>query len=77
MWIKDWPTEEGLYWLYGDIFGMGEKELHFVKAFSSGRPLVPSIVYISEGHFLYMSETKDSLWQKCVPPEIPQNKEDV
>jgi len=72
-WTKDWPNEKGYFWFYGYRYGketLGDKnkpELLLVKV----RKCSNSLVYITNGHFMYKSETEKARFQKAILPKLP------
>lgn len=67
-WQKEWPTEPGKWWFYGQRFGEGpaEHRLVTVQLDGSGHPVVTG-----NGHFWYRSENHAGVWQKANLPVPP------
>ena len=69
-WKTERPTEEGLYWFYGLLYGKtalhedDKPELSLVSA-HEGRN---SLTFVSGSSFLY---DELGLWQECVTPDLP------
>ncbi len=75
MWQDEWPTEKGLWWLYGWCFGKegiredNKPELCLVRV--SGPLGSGGFMYVTNGHFLYKEEGATGKWQKAVIPDLP------
>lgn len=50
IWTPIWPTQPGMYWMYGDRFADGKIDMWFVRVrlVSDGSPM-----YVCEGAFLF------------------------
>lgn len=73
-WTTEWPTEEGLYWFYGWMFGRRlEKspKLDIIKTIRLGSAEKGSMTYISNGSFVYESEGGEGYFQKMTQPVLP------
>jgi hypothetical protein len=79
MWIKEWPTKEGFYWAYGDVFGCREDrfgepyrklELAQVRKISNG------VIHIVSGQFAFPKEAGLVWWSKIDEPVLPQEEEE-
>ena len=75
-WSRKWPTEEGFYWVYGDVFGVGTDretgkpyrrlEMGQCRRISNG------FMHIVGGNFAFKQEAGDLvLWMKMEEPEVP------
>jgi len=68
-WTPDWPTEAGMYWLWGRVWGDKEPRLYHteVNVNNSGHP-----IYVCKGHFLFKGDAKGEVrWLKINPPKTP------
>ncbi len=70
-WTKEWPTERGWYWFYGQtsrILWDMEPRYVPVRVFKdgTGKP-----VYAGGGQFLYKAEGMRGLWTPMVMPTPP------
>lgn len=68
-WQNEWPSETGFWWFYGKTFKSTKIELHFVKVINTAVP--GTLVYITNGHFLYQEEGATGCWTKVQLPELP------
>lgn len=69
-WTKEWPTEEGHYWLY-----YPEKDkLEYVKVRQAGSKPNKFLIYVENGHFLFKEENKNKVmwWIKATLPTLPE-----
>jgi hypothetical protein len=68
-WTTEWPTEEGMYWAYGCLWGDERPRLcHCEVHKGSG----DNSIYVCKGHFLFKRDTTGAVkWQKITPPELP------
>ena len=70
-WTEEWPTEPGKYWFWGQKFrnwsGEYKPGMYLVKV----RQCVNSLVYVTDGHFIYEEEGARGQWQPAVVPEPP------
>ena len=73
IWSKEWPTEPGWYWFYGDPFNKAKHwiRLNTVKIVQTSK----SIALICNGNFMYKQEASDGFWTPIIIPELP--KEDL
>ena len=70
-WTKEWPTERGWYWFYGQtskiVWDMMPEYLPVqVRKDGANRPF-----YVGGGRFLYKGEGARGLWTRMVTPEPP------
>lgn len=75
MWQDEWPTESGMWWLYGWCWhkpGIREKpeppELHLVRVHKTQT----GVIYITGGHFLYKEEGAEGKWLRAKLPALPK-----
>jgi hypothetical protein len=73
-WTKEWPTKPGHYWFYGYRFGNDdgkeEKKFYLVEVWLCGKK---DLAHVGNGHFWYVSEGHDGLWQPVkfpIPPKF-------
>ncbi len=74
-WTKEWPTEEGFYWLYSYRYGKiscgyeqkPELMLMEVHKISNG------FMGVANGQIVYESEVEEPWFQKAVLPELPES----
>lgn len=74
LWQDEWPTEPGMWWLYGwrfKKFPLRKKEkpeLFLVEV----RKTQNSLVAITMGHFLFKEEGAEGKWSKATLPPLPK-----
>jgi hypothetical protein len=72
-WTEEWPTEPGYYWFYGWCW---RSEIRDGKAprffYVRVRPCSNSMMYVTDGHFMYEEEGGYGLWSKAQLPELPE-----
>ena len=74
-WQREWPTELGRWWFYGWSWGgararADKPELYLVDV---GETVVlGSMVYETDGEFLYKEEGATGMWMKAQLPELPK-----
>jgi hypothetical protein len=61
-WTREFPTEAGWYWFYGNQFRSSQPSLHIVKVFKS----INSFVCVCDGAFMYESELGEKRWFKQI-----------
>ena len=71
-WTTEWPTEPGMYWLYGWTFTTGYTKppsFHYVQVRMSGNSRA---MYITEGNFMW-NNGRDGMgiWQPVSFPDVP------
>lgn len=70
-WSDTFPTEEGLYWFFGQDFGPRKGNeiirLHTVKV----HRIQNGYSYVCDGHFIYPSEAV-GVWLPMTLPEFPK-----
>ena len=70
-WTKEWPTERGWYWFYGQtskmVWDMRPEYIPVkVRKDGTGKPIC-----VGNGHFLYKAEGARGLWTPMVTPTPP------
>lgn len=70
VWTKEWPTEPGYYWFYGQPYAktLYDPRLHIVTVHRTANE---SIVYLVEGSFMRKSAGVEGVWCPAMLPEPP------
>lgn len=72
-WTKEWPTEPGWYWFYGQTSRQlydRPPRMMLVKV----SEIVNGVCYVTEGRFLYKAEGARGLWVRAYRPQPPTDE---
>lgn len=72
-WTKNFPTEPGWYWFYGQQFKCSKPKLQAVRAFMGGN----SLVMVCAGSFMYECEVGEMRWFKPMDTPGPDELESL
>ena len=71
-WTKEWPTEPGRYWFWGQVSrswtGKECKPDYFLVKV---RRCVNGVMYVTDGRFIYEAEGAKGVWCLAIVPEPP------
>lgn len=72
-WTKEWPTEPGWYWFYGQKFrgwnDDGDPQLYMVIVHKTRN----GVACVVDGHFMYAQEGAWGWWQPAILPDLPED----
>jgi len=67
-WIRKIPDINGLYWVYGKIWGDESPEFHIIKVMKVSN----GVLWEYRGSFLFPSDIKGEIYvTELFPPELP------
>ena len=70
-WSKEWPIKTGWYWFYGDPHSKNPEYKHIMLHPVKVSQGANSLIFMSEGSFIYKSQSSKGLWREMVVPKNP------